>query len=74
MLGDHWVAQIGSLDGSSVSRWLALAPFAIRERGEASEKNSAASHAEKVLFKASQESNSKHKGCLNLFYSLPHGQ
>lgn len=74
MLGDHWLAQIGPFHGGSVSQWLPLAPFAIRTRGEASEKDLVSSHAEKVLSKASQESNSKHKERLNVFYTLPLGQ
>lgn len=74
MLGDHRVAQIGPLHGDSVSRRLASAPFDVRARGEASEKNLVSSHAEKVLSKASQENNSKHKEHLHLFYALPLGQ
>lgn len=74
MLGDHRIAQIGPLHGDSVSQQLALALFAVRARGEASEKNSVSSHAAKVLSKANQETNSKHKEHLNLFYTLPLGQ
>lgn len=57
-----------------MSQRLASAPFAVRAREEASEKNSVSSHVEEVLSKASRESNRKHKEHLNLFYALPIGQ
>lgn len=49
-----------------------LGPLCCQSKeGEASEKNSVSSHAEKVLFTASQGSNSKHKEQLNLLHSAP---
>lgn len=44
-----------------VSQQLAVALFAVRARGAASEENSVSSHAEKVVSKASQDTKSKHK-------------
>lgn len=41
LLGDHQVAQIGPLHGGGVSSWLALAPFALKRKGEAAEKKCA---------------------------------